>query len=131
MKRTTVADRVIEYVLTRQLRDFANLTVDLVASSLKVNRSHLSRTFTREKGFTIEEYVFRIKLLRAASVLVENNGYSIKKVSKMMGFARSDYFIRVFKSYFGTTPAKYRALVRGDCKAEPHDMQTAPDEIIH
>jgi two-component system response regulator YesN len=111
-KTTSLSDRVVGHVLTRKTEELAVLTVEGTAKHLGVNRSHLSRTFRSEKDFTIEEFIFKIKIIRAAALIKERPDLTIKKVAKCIGFCRCDYFIRVFKRYFGTTPAKYRALVR-------------------
>jgi len=111
-KENSLSDRVVEFVLTRKIEELAALTVENVAGNLKINRSHLSRTFKAEKNFTIEEFIFKIKIIRSATLLKDNNELTIKDISKRMGFCRCDYFIRIFKRYFGTTPAKYRELCR-------------------
>ncbi len=108
----SISDRVVEYVLSRKIPELGSLTVENIAINLKVNRSHLSRTFKIEKKFTIEEFVFKIKIIRAASMLGENTDMTIKEIAKELGFCRCDYFIRIFKRYFGTTPARYRDLLR-------------------
>ena len=107
----SIADRVVEYVLSRKIDDLGSLTVESIASYLNINRSHLSRTFKQEKNFTIEDYVFKIKIVRATSMLKENSQMTIKEISRKLGFCRCDYFIRIFRQYFGTTPAKYRELI--------------------
>jgi YesN/AraC family two-component response regulator len=109
---SSVSDRVVEYVLTRKISELGSLTVENIAVNLKINRSHLSRTFRTEKKFTIEEFVFKIKIIRAASMLKENTEMTIKEIAEKLGFSRCDYFIRIFKRYFGTTPAKYRDLIQ-------------------
>jgi two-component system response regulator YesN len=111
-EHSSVSDRVVEYVLTRKISELGSLTVENIAVNLKINRSHLSRTFRAEKKFTIEEFVFKIKIIRAASLLKENADMTIKEIARKLGFSRCDYFIRIFKSYFGTTPAKYRDLIQ-------------------
>lgn len=112
MKNNSVSDRVVEYVLTRSLEELATLTVEQISTHLKVNRSHLSRSFKNEKSFTIEEFIFKIKIIRSADLLKEEEKFTIKDIARKMGFCRCDYFIRIFKLYFGTTPAKYRELMR-------------------
>ncbi|HLP45441.1 MAG TPA: AraC family transcriptional regulator, partial [Candidatus Kapabacteria bacterium] len=67
MKCSHLSDRLVEYVLTRKLDELAMLTVESSANHLNINRSHLSRTFKNEKGFTIEEFIFKIKIIRAAA----------------------------------------------------------------
>lgn len=108
----SVSDRVVEYVLSRKVSELGILTVENVAANLKLNRSHLSRTFKHEKNFTIEEFIFKIKIIRAASMLKDNAGLTIKEIARILGFSRCDYFIRIFKLYFGTTPARYRDLIQ-------------------
>lgn len=103
--------KVVEYVLTRNTDQLATLTVESIATYLKVNRSHLSRCFKAEKKFTIEEFIFKIKIIHASSILKENHTITVKDVAQRLGFCRCDYFISIFKRYFGTTPAKYRDLV--------------------
>jgi two-component system, response regulator YesN len=110
-KKKSLSDRLVEYVLTRTIDQLAILTVEKIALHLQVNRCHLSRTFKSEKFFTIEEFVFKIKIIRTASMLKEEPNKTIKEISSRIGFSRCDYFIRIFKQYFGTTPAKYRDLV--------------------
>jgi len=98
-KDNPLSDRVVEYVLSRKVEQLASLTVESIAVFLKVNRSHLSRTFKAEKNFTIEEFVFKIKIIRAATLLKDNPDFTIKEISRRIGFCRCDYFIRIFKRY--------------------------------
>lgn len=112
MKDKDLSNRVIEYVLGRKTDELAVLTVENIALHLNINRSHLSRTFKAEKNFTLEEFVFKMKIIRAASMLKDDLSLTIKEISAKMGFCRCDYFIRIFKRYFGTTPAKYRSLIK-------------------
>jgi AraC-like DNA-binding protein len=111
-KEISLSDQVVEFVLTRELDQLATLSVENIALNLDYNRSHMSRTFKADKSFTLEEFVFKIKIIRAAALLKERPEVTIKEVARMMGFCRCDYFIRIFKRYFGTTPAKYRSLIK-------------------
>ena len=112
MKNKGISDRVVEYVLTRNLDEMSILSVENIAHNLDINRSHLSRTFKKEKNSTIEEFLFKIKIVQSAELLKGNDELTIKDISEKIGFCRHDYFIRIFKLYFGTTPAKYRELMR-------------------
>lgn len=111
MKHANISDKVVEYVLSRNVAELPMLTVENIAKNFELNRSHLSRTFKNEKNSTIEEFVFKIKIIRAATLLKDRNELTIKDISTLIGFSRADYFIRIFKRYFGTTPAKYRELL--------------------
>lgn len=110
MKRKSQSERVVEYVLSCKIEELATLSVEHIATSLNINRSHLSRTFKAERSCTIEQYLFRIKIIHAATILKTKPKMPIKEVSKKIGFCRCDYFSRLFKNFFGATPAKYREL---------------------
>lgn len=45
-------------------------------------------------------------------LLGQQNEPSIKRISKKMGFSSTNYFIKIFKAHFGTTPGKYREYIR-------------------
>ncbi len=104
------ADLVVEYILIRELEELETLSVEHVARSLKISRAQLWRTFKKEKQITPEEYIFRIKLTQAAFLLQYRTEMSVKRISEVMGYYCYDYFIRIFKQYFGTTPGRYREL---------------------
>ncbi|MGE5342612.1 MAG: helix-turn-helix transcriptional regulator [Candidatus Omnitrophota bacterium] len=110
-KENTLSDRVVEFVLSRVDEELATLSVEHIAFRLGLHRSHLSRSFRAEKDFTIEEFIFKIKISRAAGILEEYPDITIKDIAQKIGFCRCDYFIRIFKRYFGTTPSRYRDIV--------------------
>lgn len=111
MKKSNISDRVVEYVINRSTKEFQNLTVSELARIFGVNRCYLSRKFKGDKDFTLCEFLAREKLFRAVGILKENNRLTIKELSEKLGFANSNYFIRIFKRHFGTSPGRYREWV--------------------
>ena len=111
-KEMAQSDLVVEFILIRELEELENLSVEHVARSLKISRAQLWRTFKNEKQMTPEEYIFRIKLTQAAALLQYRTELSVKHISESIGYYCYDYFIRIFKQYFGTTPGRYRELKR-------------------
>jgi two-component system response regulator YesN len=107
---STISDSVVEFVLTRDIKDFETLNVSSIAREFKINRSYLSQRFKYDKKYSLHEYILMIKLLRALSLLESSSDITIEELSKKMGFANADYFRRVFKERIGTTPGKYKSL---------------------
>lgn len=103
-------DKVVEYILTRETGEFEALSVESVARAMNKNRTRLWRCFKREKGMTLEEYIIRVKLNQAAILLQTRPDLTVKEIGEKVGYYCYDYFIRVFREYFGTTPGKYRDL---------------------
>ncbi len=107
---STISDSVVEFVLTRDIKDFETLNVSSIAREFKINRCYLSQRFKYDKKYSLHEYILMIKLLRSVSLLESNNDITIEELSRKMGFASADYFRRLFKQRIGTTPGKYKIL---------------------
>jgi len=110
-KKKNLSDRVVEFVLNCSIEDFQNLTVTKIASAFQVNRCYLSRRFKSEKDFTLCEFLMREKLSRSIILLRQDNRITIQELSTKMGFSNANYFIQIFKSYFGAPPGRYRDCI--------------------
>jgi two-component system, response regulator YesN len=111
MKKNKLSDRVIEFVLNCPNDDFQTLSVTKIASTFHVNRCYLSRRFKSDKDFTMCEFLTRERLSRSVGLLRENKKIKIRELSAKMGFANTNYFIQVFRNYYGAPPGKYREFI--------------------
>lgn len=68
---------------------------------------HLNRVFRRILGVTPLKYLMRMKLERAALMLVEGR-LTVAAIAAAVGFEDPYYFSRVFRQHFGRSPAQYR-----------------------
>jgi AraC-like DNA-binding protein len=108
VKGETFSDRVIRYIITRHNEEFAILSVQSLAREFKVDRYKLLRTFKKETNMTLESYLLQERMSRCAFLLMADKRITIKAVSEIMGFCTPDYFIQVFKKYFGIAPGLYK-----------------------
>src|SRR5215472_763097 len=69
---------------------------------------HLHRVFAAAAGETPKQFTLRLRLDRAAVVLVTTND-SVLDVALACGFASHEVFCRAFRRRFGMTPGDYRA----------------------
>ncbi len=116
MTDSDFAEQVIRFILTRDDDELGELTILNIARKLNISQSHLYHIFQKEKKLPPGKFLSMIKMLRAAVLLVEGDMPSIKMVSKKMGFSSVDYFTRLFKAHFGTTPGKYREYMNSNPK---------------
>jgi AraC-like DNA-binding protein len=107
-KDNSFSEKVIRYILSRSDEQLGNLTIQKITMELEVSQSHLYQTFKDEKNITPAKFLNMIKMFRSATLLERKRNLPVKKISKKMGFANPDYFIKVFREHFGTTPGKYR-----------------------
>ena len=101
-------DLVVQYVMTLPIEQFAGLTVSKLAAHFKTDRFHLSRQFKKCKNMTLDSFIKREKMSRAAFMLLASNEIKVKEIAEIFGFCTCDYFIRTFRDYFGVVPGRYR-----------------------
>ncbi|TKC06661.1 helix-turn-helix transcriptional regulator [Pedobacter polaris] len=74
-------------------------------SFLSVN--HLLRTFKQAFEETPHQFLTKIRLKRA-NYLIKNTAFPINEIVPAVGFECASSFIRLYRSYFNCTPAKFR-----------------------
>jgi AraC-like DNA-binding protein len=111
MKKNDFSEQAIKFILTRNYDELGELTVERMTYLLNTSRSYLYESFKREKKFTPGKFLLTIKMLRSASLLEEDSASPVEDIAQRMGFSTLDYFKKVFKAHFGTTPTRYRRYV--------------------
>ncbi len=86
------------------------LTLTHVAAQVGVHPVHLATTFRQKYGVTIGEFVRRRRVEHACAELLKKD-IPLTAIALQAGFADQSHFSKVFKSYVGTTPAKYRSSI--------------------
>ncbi|HKM07392.1 MAG TPA: helix-turn-helix transcriptional regulator, partial [Sphaerochaeta sp.] len=89
------------------------LTVEQVAKIIGLNTKYFSQLCKSYFGSTFLEYLTSIRMEKAKELLLTGK-YSIKEVAEMTSFSDGNYFSRVFKQAFGTSPSCYK----GECNEE-------------
>lgn len=108
MENDHFSDHVIKLIMTMTDREFADLSVGTLAYSLNIDRFRLTRQFKRQTAMTLEDFLFKEKMTRAAFLLKAYGDITVKEVSERIGFCTCDYFIRRFRSFYGIAPGRYR-----------------------
>ncbi len=108
MENKKLSDLVVQYVMTVPDEEFAGLSVSKLAHRFRLDRYKLSRQFKKQTRMTLDSFLTREKMFRAAFLLIANKDISVKDVSRKVGFCTSDYFIRVFRDYYGIVPGRYK-----------------------
>ncbi len=84
-----------------------DLSTRSLASQLGLHRGSLSRLFHREAGCTLVDYLAKIRLQEAQSLL-KHGDESLTGIARQCGLRDASYFGRWFKKLTGMTPATYR-----------------------
>lgn len=112
IKGNHLSEKVVKYILSRSNEELGELTIKQIAYALKISQSYLYVTFKNEKKLTPGRFLIMIKMHRSALLLEKDKKLPVKKICKKMGFSSSDYFNKIFREYFGTTPGRYRGYVK-------------------
>ena len=86
--------------------NFENPAFDVtaLASELCVGRSKLYMQFKQMTGLTPNEFILKIKLDEAMSLLKNHPELNISEISIRLGFSSPRYFSKSFKAFFGVAP---------------------------
>ncbi|MCS7464917.1 helix-turn-helix domain-containing protein [Paenibacillus doosanensis] len=106
-----------EFIMVQSMIDYMkkhlgeNIGVQEIAASIGISVSLASQMFKQETNETIHEYFTKLRMERAAELLLET-GSKISDIALMVGYQHENSFIRVFRKYKDITPGKYRELMR-------------------
>lgn len=84
-----------------------NLNIDIIASQLGMGRTNFYRKVRELMGVSPNDYLRKCRMDRAAELL-RTSEQPISEICAQVGIPDAQYFSRVFKTFYGTTPSVYR-----------------------
>ena len=92
-------------------RNFDNPNFDVMslASELCMGRSKLYIQFKQMTGLTPNEFILKVKLDEAMTLLKDHPELNISEISVCLGFSSPRYFSKSFKAFFGIAPQGVRS----------------------
>lgn len=89
-----------------------SLSLDQIAGEIPINPSYLSRTFKKETGQALTEYINQARVEKAKELLSDGSSLSYE-AAEQAGFHDPAYFSSIFKKYTGMSPKEYKNRVLG------------------
>ena len=86
----------------------AGLTIEQAARAMGTNRSYLSRYLNEVRQMTFYEWVARMRIDEAQSIMVQERETSIEQIASRLGFTSVSTFSSTFKKVVGESPVKWR-----------------------
>lgn len=113
-------NRVADYIE----RNLATpLSLDQLAAVANFSKFHFHRLFQEHYGETLFQFVRRLRLERAASLLLANRSKPIIDIAFGCGFENASAFSRSFRSHFGVSATQWRRI--GGTKTQAERMSAA------
>lgn len=89
----------------------AKLTISLLAAEFCLSESCLAKTFKRETGYNVGEFILNARL-NDAKQLLNSAKLSINEISNELGFSSANYFGLIFKQKVGVSPLMYKRWLK-------------------
>lgn len=84
-----------------------NITLEDVAAIVHLSPNYFSNLFKEEFGENFIEFLTKTRM-RYAKLLIEKNMYSLKEICFKVGYKDPNYFSRVFKKHYHTSPKHFQ-----------------------
>ncbi|MCT8137056.1 response regulator [Anaerobacillus sp. CMMVII] len=97
-------NKVIEYI---QMNYDEQITVKMMSLYIAMNENYLSSLFKKKTGYSLIEYLHKIRITHAKDYLEKTN-LPISVISHNVGYENDNYFIKMFKRLMNITPNEYR-----------------------
>ncbi len=91
-------------IIDHQFTQVVNL--EDISHTIGISPFYFSRLFREEIGVSFSEYVTKLRMDKALSLLAQ--GVSVKECCFSIGYNDPNYFSRIFRKYYEMTPTEYR-----------------------
>ncbi len=99
-------DKMVQYINENYDKE---IYLDMFANMFKLSPNYLSRLFKDSMGINYTEFVSKVRIRTAKSILEERK-IRTKDLSAMVGYRDSNTFIKVFREHTGVSPGEYHKL---------------------
>jgi AraC-like DNA-binding protein len=107
MRQKRVARDRVKRTKELLARDLANPpTLEMLGREVGCSSFYLSRSFSREVGLTIPQYLRKLRMERAAALL-RSGRYNVTEAATEVGYASLSHFSKAFCETIGCCPVLY------------------------
>jgi len=98
-------NRAMDYVRDHLSED---LRLEALARAANFSPFHFHRIFKAHVGETVNDYVRRVRVQRAAAMLIHNRSMTITEVAVACGYSSPSSFARCFRQHFDVSASQFR-----------------------
>ena len=120
-------NKVFDYIESH-LED--EMTLDELARVACFSKYHFSRLFSAITGETLFQFINRVRIEKAASLLIGDKSKSITDIAFQVGFSDISIFSRNFKQVFGVSAGEYRKNKFSNMSQTESKQSQKDDKVI-
>lgn len=98
-------------ILHHMQKHFETTTLPKIAKHFNYSPTYTSKLIKDTTGYTFTQLLQKIRLERAASLLVKTN-LPVASIGNNVGYPSTEHFIRLFRKKYGLSPTEYRKRER-------------------
>lgn len=98
-------NKVLDYI---DLNITGDLSLETLSNVANFSSYHFHRIFSAMMREPLSKYIKRIRLEKAALILVSNSNYPVGEIASMCGFDNHSSFSRAFQIHFGFSASELR-----------------------
>lgn len=107
--QSNLAGKIVKTASEMAKRSGDSFTLTALADSCGVSKAYYCRRFKELTGLRPIAYLNRLRLHRAAELLLALPNHSVSEIAKKVGYDSHTYFGKIFRTYTGVSPTEYRA----------------------
>ncbi|MCP4100024.1 MAG: AraC family transcriptional regulator [Lentisphaerae bacterium] len=88
-----------------------NISIKEMAARFNICKDHFSRVFKKLKGCSPQQYLIKVKIEQAYSLLLNSN-LTVSEIAEELSYTSVNYFCRQFKAERGITPRQVRSQTK-------------------
>ena len=119
MRHASALRRAERYIWENYTR---KLSLDEIAKASGLSAPYFSTIFKEEMGENLSSYLNRLRIERTLTLLTET-GKPLNEIAKLCGFEDQSWFSKIFKSFTGMSPGKFRENGGGTSELKPGKNQ--------
>lgn len=110
-KKEPQAASVVEQILSYIEKNISecDMCLDSLSIHFELNTDYISRLIKGRIGVSFKEYVTRIRIDKAKTMLIRYPEMSVNEISEAVGYRTTSNFIKKFRDELGMTPLRYRS----------------------
>lgn len=90
---------------------YKKISMDELSKVFFFNKDYIMRTFKRELGMTIIDYINKKRIFNSLEAL-KNTDDMMLKIALKHGYVSQEYFSEIFSKYMGVSPLTYRKFTK-------------------
>ncbi|SFR65677.1 response regulator [Anaeromicropila populeti] len=101
---------VVKQIMAKVKNDYReDMSLKTLAGKYRMNPSYLGQIFLREVGCTFSQYLNNTRIKVARELILKTN-MRMHDISNEIGYVDISYFYRMFRKYYGISPASLREI---------------------